>query len=1086
MGKTAAEFVAIFRLEGTDKIWRTEKQIKALDLSMKKMGNTTSILAQAAKSTGFAMGEMAKVVGSRMVRATDILDKKNGKSIGTMREWIKVVKESNGVMIQHKYATEQLGRKNSALVPGSASSRQLIGKEADAFGVQKSFLQRLNPLAGQDIDVAGLISRAAITIPVWMAMRAAMQGVFSIIPAGIKRFRELDTAIANMKILTSDVGAFDNFSGVAKEKLDTLSKSIGLPIEKLSELYIAFSETGIDPETAFAGMEIAAKGAISTMADATSMARVLAGALNNMGDTVEVGTTKSEKLEYMMALTTVVFKENAGRVDDYVAALKNSVNAASNAGVPFRSLLATVGTLATAMREGAKGGNAIRIAFKQLSSESGAISELLDRQISNEELENTDVLMGQVLRKFKEIRQGGQSNTKLVESIFGAKSRVAIDALLNNIEKYESNNGLQLLVDDMDKVRKINLTDFLEQMDTLNRQLDRTKQIAPSLAKSFTAGLVGIEGKEATQKLTELNDKLQESGDEFVKYGEILRTMLQGGAFALFAIWLHGIGNALIFAPFGVKLLSAATAALGVKLLAMVPAMLTFIAFLAAINAYKSVKRDFKDLEEVTTNLVESKLAEAAAAGGNFDNAMGKLIEDKWIKRPGEKDKGWFRDGAEEVFRDKQLLRIPKEQWQSLRRQFNENLGKGIDSQTPFAVNGGGPQDLNDIQFPRNKQAEFLVTAEKLKGYGVDDIQILKQRIKLNHDWEEQYTMLLELAKKIRKETADMSENFRKSLETSIKDNLEGKGNDMFQDLSDNITNQLRSNVAENLSKIVISTGITDAFTTIFAEFNNITRTITDPIVEAHSEGGETVYKWIVKAFTDIKDQQSSDSNPNTDGTNLDAKSSTVNATFGTGVSQGGLGGFWGNKRFDKPIFKGRSPAGENGQPTDLTGSQPKGLTYGQLGYGATMVSGAALTASSGISQIRGGGAKNITQGVATVAGAIGGVAVAGVTAGLITGGAANFWNPVGWVLLVIAAVLTIASLFMKGAKQQSSQSQTTESKIASKIDISNKSLEIVNRNLVDLKTAITTFVLPNSAYFSEKRNVEDLWSLSARRGVYT
>jgi hypothetical protein len=74
--------------------------------------------------------------------------------------------------------------------------------------------------------------------------------------------------------------------------------------------------------------------------------------------------------------------------------------------------------------------------------------------------------------------------------------------------------------------------------------------------------------------------------------------------------------------------------------------------------------------------------------------------------------------------------------------------------------------------------------------------------------------------------------------------------------------------------------------------------------------------------------------------------------------------------------------------------------------------------------------------------------------------------------------------MFMKGSKQTSVQTQTQESKLATKIDISNKSLEMINRNLVDLKSIMTTFVLPDSAYYGTKRNIEDQFSLSARRGI--
>ena len=90
--------------------------------------------------------------------------------------------------------------------------------------------------------------------------------------------------------------------------------------------------------------------------------------------------------------------------------------------------------------------------------------------------------------------------------------------------------------------------------------------------------------------------------------------------------------------------------------------------------------------------------------------------------------------------------------------------------------------------------------------------------------------------------------------------------------------------------------------------------------------------------------------------------------------------------------------------------------------------------------------------------------------------------GPVGWIL---AIGLLIAGMFMSSkAKSVSQQSQTTDNRISSKIDVTNQNLEVINRNLVDLKTAVTTYVLPTSVYFSSKRNIEDEFSLSMRRGL--
>jgi len=93
--------------------------------------------------------------------------------------------------------------------------------------------------------------------------------------------------------------------------------------------------------------------------------------------------------------------------------------------------------------------------------------------------------------------------------------------------------------------------------------------------------------------------------------------------------------------------------------------------------------------------------------------------------------------------------------------------------------------------------------------------------------------------------------------------------------------------------------------------------------------------------------------------------------------------------------------------------------------------------------------------------------------------------GPVGWAGLALMGVGLAAGIFGGGkkGKQESTQTTTTESSVASKVDFSNKQLQMVNRNLIALRQDITTYILPNSAYFATARNLSDEFSISSRRG---
>ena len=90
--------------------------------------------------------------------------------------------------------------------------------------------------------------------------------------------------------------------------------------------------------------------------------------------------------------------------------------------------------------------------------------------------------------------------------------------------------------------------------------------------------------------------------------------------------------------------------------------------------------------------------------------------------------------------------------------------------------------------------------------------------------------------------------------------------------------------------------------------------------------------------------------------------------------------------------------------------------------------------------------------------------------------------GPIGWALLAGAAIYSIIQANKK-TKQTAMEEATKDTRIGSKIDVTNNQLQNVNRNLIALKTTMETYILPESSYFSEKRNLEDEFAISSKRG---
>lgn len=98
------------------------------------------------------------------------------------------------------------------------------------------------------------------------------------------------------------------------------------------------------------------------------------------------------------------------------------------------------------------------------------------------------------------------------------------------------------------------------------------------------------------------------------------------------------------------------------------------------------------------------------------------------------------------------------------------------------------------------------------------------------------------------------------------------------------------------------------------------------------------------------------------------------------------------------------------------------------------------------------------------------------------TQGLATAVNPVlGTAVGVLGGLF---SLFRKPKRTVDIKEENRSFQIASKIEVTNNKLDVVNRNLVAIKGALETFILPDSAFFSTKRNLEDQFALNTRRGL--
>lgn len=402
---------------------------------------------------------------------------------------------------------------------------------------------------------------------------------------------------------------------------------------------------------------------------------------------------------------------------------------------------------------------------------------------------------------------------------------------------------------------------------------------------------------------------------------------------------------------------------------------------------------------------------------------------------------------------------------------------------------------LSNISDSYKYQSEVL---ERMTTLGYTQIEIEKQRLLLmvqeEAKIEEIESQRLRIVKLYQQEVIKLSNTLKKSFEGAFEVLLKGEAgiSGFFEKIGagyrDTIMKQISGGLTEQIFR---STGIGDMFGISMTNLKNIMGGkvgVAERIEGGFESGSQLTYDMIVKGFTV--------------GTGL-ISGGVSRAGRGRGTvfsSRGGSSQFGGmiDRAITIPGFGGggwlSQPYGgmKEGMYTDrrtgrlMTGKGKQAATRGQVGG---QYAGMALTGYSQYQSARAGGASKAGAGMQ----ALGGMGLmAGMMGAFTAGGLASGampllagMGPVGWA---IAGALLIGGMMMKGKKttQTSITEKTTENRIASKIDVSNKNLEIINRNLVALRGDIQTYILPTSAYFAEKRSPDDIFALSSRRGLNT
>ncbi len=985
-----------------------------------------------------------------------------------------------------------------------------------------------------------LAIRALAVVPIWGAMRGALASLTGTFNDTTQSMIKIDLALAKLKNEFAVGEPIGNSLDLAREKAEDLAVSLGVSAEQAIRVASQFKTSNLTAAEAIAGMETAMRGSVATGEDAVQIAETLADIYKFMGSNIEGASTSQEKMNAIMGAMLTLLPTSAVSFKDFKDALANFLGTANNTNLTLNQTLALVATTGSGMQRGARGGTQLASAFNQLAQKAKDVRDF----IGDTRGKNAFEQMFAILEKAREIRDKGGDIQQPIAEIFGLKGGKAVSAdiaLLDNLK-------VQL-----ESLNRLSLKDFQAEFDkrvgnittTVDKQLERLKQIRERLGRNFFEGFFGAGATDAANGLKGINDELVKMIPLVKTLGEALGIIAKAGGIALLVAGSAGLiraGAGLAGAGIaGVGARAAGTAAaaslpIGLAEGAAFGVSAKTIEALTKLNAAQATLaatslRNISSFQALgnagltaaTALGVTSGLGQAIFKFGAIVATVGaavlaagaslKFFSDKIqdlrdvteaneklsggkteinllnsLRHPGVLLKTLFSNPdvsnattTEEVQRQELILNEIRRKQIGLgpvRPDIANNLPG-----TQAALDKANLNLANTTLKPSEELNLQLRAIERMQTLGFNQVEIEKMKldllVKQGATHEEIVAQAEKFIDSLHKEVEQFSGLLRDTTERGLSDLLQGNLN--LNQFATNIGNALRKGFADSLSgnftdQIFKATGIGEMFGGIFSNIRHANDGVKGIIVGAHETGAGIVKKALLEAFTQGAGIVNGTASAGFSGI------PGLPGTSGLGFGQNGLtlpgfgeGGFF-NRRIGGPA----AMTGRNGQLLNASGN-PLGASFGQaagVGIGAGLLGFSAFQSA--------GGRQGSLAVPAGVLGSLGGAALglsslgfgAGAGAGALAAGLAPLLGPIG-IALGIGSMLFGA--FSK-TKQTSIDEKTSNQQIASRVDVTNKKLELINRNLVAIRSRFETFQLPDSAFFSEKVNLEDEFSIDSRR----
>lgn len=475
-------------------------QTSSLSTNFGKLADVNKKFAQ--QLQGF--GRVTSTVGTALNQVTD-----SGSKVS------KVIETSNGKFLQ---LTETVKRTPDGIQKVSRSVKELSKTQVSnvrilerAGNVTRTFGDEFRTLA----------KRAALTIPVWFALRNSIFGVFRTIRDGLGDIVAFDRSLQKLRrnITATSSNVESDFRNIKKQIVD-FSLESGVAVEEITNAIQKFATVGFGVETALSGGIDATKLAVTLFGEAEETADAFSRALRILVDTSAPVSQQQEDIAGALSLTSKLWKTNQFDINEVNQALEKFAPVAKTTNLSIDETLKLLATLGTAAVGGARGGTLLRTSLQKLLENLDQVASTLGVKV-NPAVDTTFSTLLKVTQASSDLGDSFEAvverSSVLSEVFGGVRGSLPIQALtaLNDVLKENAN-----LSADSGELNE----GYEEQTRTVNRLAERFQNLNKELGKAFVTGIVGGDDfKDSLQTIVNVQKDL-------INDLQILGTTLRGVA----------------------------------------------------------------------------------------------------------------------------------------------------------------------------------------------------------------------------------------------------------------------------------------------------------------------------------------------------------------------------------------------------------------------------------------------------------------------------------------------------------------------------------------------------------------------------